>query len=126
MDGPQRLDDVKSGDTVTVFPVGSAPRQSRVNRVTKHLIILDGGDHYSRHWGTLSDSDYSRSFNRSFIAVGEKAEEATIERAANILRAEAAHRLGVPKERLNQQTVTVHRKACDTAEAALRKLGEWS
>lgn len=123
---PETLADVKAGDEVVVFPSFGGYRSAKVKRVTKWQIILNGGDHYSRHDGYSKDRVSAWTRSRAFIAIGEAAKDAKKERTQHRLRSEAAHELGVPVERFNQEVVITKRAACDKAEAALRELGEWT
>lgn len=118
------LETVKKGDTVTVFPLPlAAPYERQVQRVTKHQIILTDGDRFTRHNGR--EYGYNGWRMPPFIAIGVKAEQVKKDRAADILRYRAAQALNIPVPRLNRETVTKYRKACDKAEAALRELGRW-
>lgn len=122
---PTTLADVQKGDLVWVIPRIGESRQSRVDRVTKHQTILDGGDHYERHRG-FALFDGLRVGYSSRIAVGPEAEKLKAEQHAERLRTTTAHDLGAPLHRLNQETITAKRAACCRAEAALRELGEWN
>jgi hypothetical protein len=121
---PQTLDAVKKGDTVWVFPGVGGYCQSKVIRVTKHQIVLEGDDHYHRSTGMIETDGYGWG-RRTVIAVGAEATTLKAERHAEKLRYRAAHELGIHNDDLNQDTVTAKRAACDRAESTLRELGEW-
>jgi hypothetical protein len=124
MPDPQTLEAAKKGDIVWVFPGAGGYRQSKVKRVTKHQIVLEGDDHYHRSTGTIKTDGYGWR-RRTVIAVGAEATKLKTERHAEKLRYQAAHELGIHKDDLNQDTVTAKRAACDRAEHVLRELGEW-